>query len=78
MNPNQPCLLSASRSSRLKELISARLRTCNMSEIVAGGRGWGLSAQKLESAVPAADPQWQWRTLYGNGVLTFAGLGGDL
>ena len=45
------------------------------SEISAGGGGWSLSAEKVDSAVPGP-AGWAWQTTYVNGVFDLSGLGG--
>ena len=45
------------------------------SEISAGGGGWSLSAEKVDSAIPGP-VGWDWQTTYINGVFELSGLGG--
>jgi hypothetical protein len=46
-----------------------------LSQISATGPDWGLSAEKLQSAVPGPTG-WQWQTTYENGLFDLTGLGG--
>jgi len=46
------------------------------SMIAAAGADWSLTAFKIQSAVPATDPAWQWETQYEDGTLDLMGLCG--